>query len=853
MIKHQGRSTILLPFAVLALCALLVVVLGSFEVNRRLREGYRDRAFGLTRQLAFGATRSVAEDFWRFREEFTFSLTNLPYERLLNEQEAPPEALVRVRRFLSLNQNILRELVVIGPDGRGRVVRMTDQNYFTFTPLAPLPFPRSEGDMVVIPGLVQGADGAMRARVAAVIEPGLLWRKFILNFSLSHSDVWIHLLDQAGENLSVRHGGRTVASAPVFSNEVAMRLKQDMWDGYEGRLAHDTRLGDQRLKFISAYMPLNLEGWRGLLVISFNEQDVVGPAGKALGLLAAMAGALIVILSALFFVFTRHSLRDQREIEAAHRRTEGILNTVQSGILLVQERSGEIVETNAAALRLIGRSAGRVVGRRLDDFFLPLDGADAMFMLRDGNAEASLRDDTGRVLTVLANTVHIEFGAVRYLLCSFVDVTPLKEAADRLINSQKILRETNTRLQDAIHAAERLAREAETANRAKSTFLAMMSHELRTPLNSILGLSESLVERIHGPLTQNQERYLGLVVSSGHHLLDLINDILDLAKIESGRDELLLSPCSLLEVCQSCLRVVQPMATRRRQTFECVMPDPDVRVLADPRRLQQVLVNLIGNAVKFTPEGGSLGLRVSVADDIQLAVWDRGIGIAANQLSRVFDPFVQIDARLAREYGGTGLGLALVKQLVAAHGGRIEVKSELGRGSAFTVFLKRLAANEPDAPVASGRVEARLVGSPEYAFPGEPPLVLIADDIERNTIALREFLEAKGCRIIIAENGHDAVERAVSCRPDVVLMDIQMDAINGLEAIRLIRANPDQSVASVPIIALTGLAMPGDREGCLLAGADDYVSKPASPRVICALIARLITARLVVAPTVGEA
>ena len=835
--------SVFVPAALLAAGALCVVVAGALSLGHNLRKHARDDAFASGRQLAFGISRAAAEDFWRLREEFTFSLTSLPYERLLHDKENAPETLLPVRRFLALNQRTLRELVVIGPDGLGRTMRMSGENYFTASALAPLELPRDTPQAPVISGVVQSTDGAIRARVAAVIEPTRFWRELITTFSISHPDLWLHVMDTDAATLIVRHGGRQITAAPRFASDTLATLRSDAREGYEGRLVHPALHGAIEQRFISNYMPIRLESWSGLLIVSADEDTVVGPAGHALGLLAAMAATLVVILLALFLLLTRHSIRNQRQIDETRRRIEAIFNTVQSGILLVREDNARIVETNPAALRLVDSPTADVIGRRVDDFLLPAGDPDATRFPVATESEARLRDRAGNLRTVLAITDRLEFGGTRYRLCSFVDITPLKETNARLLQSQASLSETNLRLEAAIREAERSAREAEAANRAKSAFLAMMSHELRTPLNSILGLSESLVERIHGPLTDRQARYLGLVVSSGRHLLDLINDILDLAKIESGHDELVLAPCKLSEICEAGLQVVQPIAARRRQNPCLELPAEPVWVRGEARRLQQILVNLLGNAVKFTPEGGELGLRVT-ADSraVRLEVWDRGIGIAEENLPRLFRPFVQLDSRLARDYAGTGLGLALVKQLVTAHGGCIEVVSQPEKGSTFTVVLPRHHADgekPAEKPVeATSEAGATAAGAADHAHARSAPLVLIAEDTPLNILPIQDYLESKGCRVEVAANGRIAVDRTIALRPDVVLMDIQMPVMDGLEAIRLIRAHPEHAIAQTPIIALTALAMPGDRERCLSAGADDYVTKPVSPRELHASLVR---------------
>ncbi len=412
---------------------------------------------------------------------------------------------------------------------------------------------------------------------------------------------------------------------------------------------------------------------------------------------------------------------------------------------------------------------------------------------------------------------------------------------------------------ERMRAEERLRRRGEEllvantelarASRLKDAFLASMSHELRTPLNSILGLAETLAEGVHGPLNDHQTRYLGMVLSSGRHLLELINDILDLAKLEAGHHDLALQPCDLREICVASLQIIQPAARQRRQALAAEPPPPGIIVRADARRLQQVFINLLGNAVKFTPEGGRLGLRVTRSEhEVSIAVWDEGIGIPDEHLPRLFQPFVQLDSRLARGHGGTGLGLSLVKQFVTLHGGRVDLETAPGRGSTFTVVLPLPGPADPGnpplpSPASSPAAPEPAAPEPLRAPPGPGPFVLIADDIGANTVAVADLLLAHGFQVATAEDGNDALRQIRERRPALVLMDIQMPVLDGLEAIRLLRQEPDPALARTPVIALTGLAMSGDRERCLRAGADDYLAKPASPREILARLRSTLAAR----------
>jgi signal transduction histidine kinase/CheY-like chemotaxis protein/low affinity Fe/Cu permease len=367
------------------------------------------------------------------------------------------------------------------------------------------------------------------------------------------------------------------------------------------------------------------------------------------------------------------------------------------------------------------------------------------------------------------------------------------------------------------------------AIRLKDEFLATMSHELRTPLNAILGMSEALHEKVYGPLNEKQLKSLCSIEESGHHLLSLINDILDVSKIEAGKIELEVGPVSVEPVCRASLELIKQDAHKKRLKISSSFDNAVTIIQADGRRLKQILVNLLSNAVKFTPEGGALGLEVvgdAEREAVHFTVWDTGIGILEEDMGRLFQPFVQLDSSLSRRYAGTGLGLSLVYRLADMHGGSVSLESEVGKGSRFTVSLPwQKVAEEVERSVES--VEGEGKGAPR-AVPPTPdaPLLLLVEDNEENIKTLADYLGAKGYRVVVARDGAEAIERAREESPDLILMDIQMRGMDGLEATRRIRADAD--LGSIPIIALTALTMPGDRERCLAAGADEYLSKPAS-------------------------
>jgi len=388
--------------------------------------------------------------------------------------------------------------------------------------------------------------------------------------------------------------------------------------------------------------------------------------------------------------------------------------------------------------------------------------------------------------------------------------------------------------------------ELERANRTKDEFLATMSHELRTPLNSILGLSETLLEQRRGPLSEYQQRALRTIASSGVHLLELINDILDLSKIEAGKFDHHPQLIGVNDLCQSSLTFVKELATRKSITLTYQQATTVSEMYADPRRIKQILINLLTNAVKFTPEHGQVILQVAAdveQERIQFSVTDSGIGIAPENLHKLFQPFVQVDSRLTREYEGTGLGLALVQKLTDLHGGSVNVESEVGKGSRFTINLPLGHAMPDQLPVHASDSKLPISeqlgkNSTSISKPAERAVILLAEDNMANILTIGDYLESHGYQVVVAHDGLDAIKKAEALQPNLILMDIQMPVLNGLETISRLRADP--RFASTPIIALTALAMPGDRERCLVAGANEYMSKPVSLKALIKIMEAML-------------
>ncbi|WP_017300815.1 PAS domain S-box protein [Nodosilinea nodulosa] len=375
------------------------------------------------------------------------------------------------------------------------------------------------------------------------------------------------------------------------------------------------------------------------------------------------------------------------------------------------------------------------------------------------------------------------------------------------------------------------------ATRLKDEFLANMSHELRTPLNAILGMTEGLQEQVFGAVNERQLKALTTVETSATHLLALINDILDVAKIESGQLTLNLTSTAIVPLCQSSLAFVQQQAYKKRIQLMGELPSHLPNVMLDERRVRQILINLLTNAVKFTPEGGCVSLTATPelrqdGDKIQammrFSVKDTGIGISPSDRQKLFQPFTQIDSALNRQYEGTGLGLTLVKQITELHGGQVGLTSEIGVGSCFTIDLPYELSTGPRTASP-----ATAASAPPPAGAGQQPLILLVEDQEATLSTMVNYLTAKGYRLRVARHGEAAL--ALAETPALIVISIPMAGVDGPEIIGRLRDTPH--LANRPIIAL---AAAGDRDRCLAAGATQHLGKPPKLKQLAAQIQELL-------------
>ncbi|MCB9146110.1 MAG: PAS domain S-box protein [Anaerolineales bacterium] len=521
-----------------------------------------------------------------------------------------------------------------------------------------------------------------------------------------------------------------------------------------------------------------------------------------------------------------------REITARKQAENALRESEEQNRLLFEEapdamvlfnRSGRVVQINHAVEAISGISGSKIIGNMITKLgILPQDLVKALSDTKVdpfenkgkfAQLDFQLSPDDGEKRHINARIYALNLHGEPHYLASMHDVTLRKRA-------EEAMQIANAEMQRALNL--------------KDEFLANMSHELRTPLNAILGITESLLEQISGPLNEKQQKYLQTVLESAQHLLELINDILDLAKINAGRIDLEITEITLNTVAQSSLRMIRQLALKKQLTVNLEIEENTRLIQADERRLKQMLVNLLGNAVKFTKDGGQIGLHI-IGDTenktVKFIVWDTGIGISTEDIPRLFQPFMQLDAGLSRGNQGTGLGLTLVNQMALLHGGNVSVESELEKGSRFTITLPMYSDKFEEY---RSKTEKQLPPHTTAKLQTEASLILLVEDTEVIASLLCDYLKIHGYRVITAQNGLEGVEAAKTEKPDLILMDVMMPEMDGYEATRRIRLLP--ALVNVPIIALTALAMPLDREKCLAAGMTDYSSKPIKLKELLNLI-----------------
>ncbi|MEH2209583.1 hybrid sensor histidine kinase/response regulator [Nostoc sp.] len=545
------------------------------------------------------------------------------------------------------------------------------------------------------------------------------------------------------------------------------------------------------------------------------------------------------------FVTLAIEANERNVVEEALRQSEAqfraIFERSSIGIGLI-DMKGQIVDTNLALCEILGYSREELYGKCFTDYISIerehlklykrlMSGirTDLKRTSRDGlqpsnhqkqlverhriEIERCCQHQNGSLVWthISVSVIPSSNGEPEFFLAMIEDITERKQTELKLRASQEA---------------------AEAASRAKTEFLATMSHELRTPLNAIMGLSQLLQQEIVGSLNEKQNEYVSCIYSSGEHLLAVINDILDLSKVEAGKEELLLSSLSVADICNYAIWTVRDRASEKGlQLTHQIDQEADI-CIADERRIKQMLLNLLTNAIKFTPAGEVSLVVKKVPQGITFTVSDTGIGIDSSQFQFLFEPFKQLDSRLNRQYEGTGLGLALTRKLARLHGGDVTFTSILGKGSQFTLFLPNPEhpgndeneTNEIDK-IDETEEEANFTSSSSSSVIPTNKTILLVEEEENTAIVLQDYLHTIGYQVKWIDNSNDFLKQVQSFQPNLVFFDLQLvKDVHILNLLNILRKEPYRE--HLPIVMMT-FREPLEEEIAMLPGSvDDYLIKP---------------------------
>jgi hypothetical protein len=504
-----------------------------------------------------------------------------------------------------------------------------------------------------------------------------------------------------------------------------------------------------------------------------------------------------------------HAIPDAagQELRASEERYRRLVEAVKDYAIFMLDPEGRVATWNAGAQALKGYTPGEIIDQHFSIFYPATDRAEGkpahelQIAIDDGRFEDEgwrlRKDGTEFWADVLIRAIRDEAGNLVGFAKVTRDLTERREAAETVIRDTAERKHKLVAEEGARHKSQELEEEnrrMQEANRLKSEFLANMSHELRTPLNAIMGFAELMFKGKVGPVSDDHKEYLGDILSSSRHLLKIINDILDLAKVESGKIEFRPEPVDLRKTIAEACDILRGLASTKRIRIETKVDSAIAGAVIDPSKLRQVLYNYLSNALKFTPDGGRVTINV-VADEAErfrIEVHDTGIGIHREDLHRLFVEFQQLDAGVAKKYAGTGLGLALTKRIVVAQGGVVGVRSEPGKGSTFWAVLPReagLHSSEAAEPAAS------------IVPPAIERTALVVDDDWASLRLMSAALKVRGHSAVCFADSADALRAMETITPAVIVLDVNMPGIDGFELLDRFRAIP--RLRDVPVVVWT--------------------------------------------------
>lgn len=519
-----------------------------------------------------------------------------------------------------------------------------------------------------------------------------------------------------------------------------------------------------------------------------------------------------------------------------------------SDTIAIVDRDGTIKYCSPPVQRMTGYAPDYLLGRKIYDFLHPRDTGvlsgntsgiietprgDNMFRFRFKHADGCWRHFESVQTNLLGDP------AVSGIVINVRDVTDRVQAEEQLAQERLKLEETVRARTEELRASLSQLQDTnlrlEEANRHKSRFLSSMSHELRTPMNAILGFTDLLKGLFFGPLNEKQSAYVEQVERSGRHLLSLINDLLDMAKIDAGAMDVAIEPFPPDECVNATVSMLNAQIRHKKLTVEIETAKSVSLIYGDLRKCKQIMLNLLSNALKYTGEGGRIIIKTELdrAEGIRISVSDTGIGIPPEEHEKIFSEFHQTDRARDEQLGGTGIGLALTKRLVELHGGKIGVESEVGKGSRFWFTLPQ------DGKRAALMGETKD-GETQVGLAREKR-ILVVEDNEINLAMILDMLSLHGHRVVVARNGVEAIDLAKTHSPELILMDIRMPVMDGLEATRRLRAM--EQFKELPIVALTASAGSDSEEMCLAAGCSAHLPKPVQTKQLFEMLDRYLVTR----------
>ncbi len=745
-------------------------------------------------------------------QEIKYSFSLIDIDRMFSNSTEKNLTEKKIRYFLFKYNELIFEIKFINSTGKSYSQRKDLKNYFysrydtlRSEPLSPKFIERFDSELkkyVIVEPFT--ANGEVKGNVIFTLD----FSKFLKNIFEGYYTTEIFyqsVINSKGDIVfSNIEGGKVLSEIEYIKNEILQ--------GFQGNLYHELISADSKPKVFTSYYPIKVLDENLAVLNTVQYKNIIFSSNVDLILVGSVTFIILLVMLIIFiFLFNQNKkeqavLRDintelenkEQQIRLSNKMLISILDGTDALICVTDINTDEILFLNKYAKEFFNLK--NILGRKYTEVF-PVKPGNALEYYSITKIIEEDGSPKGVYSWEFKSLVHNRWFAASEQAMQWFDGRTVRiELAFDITNRKQAEIEMQ------------IAREeAELASKAKSEFLANMSHEIRTPLNAVLGFAELLKENLVG--NEKYENYTTGILTSGKNLLSLINDILDLSKIEAGKMELVFEPVNPYVIIADIKQIFYIKTKEKNLEFN-IYVDPKLpkSILMDETRLRQVLFNLVGNAVKFTSKGGIKVSAYSISKDslgssvdIIFEVEDSGIGITKNQTDLIFEEFRQQEGQSTRKYGGTGLGLAITKRLVEMMNGTIKVKSELGKGSTFSIIFRDIAVSSVEY------VESELLKDEEMKkIKFEKITVLMVEDIESNRILLREHLNYYNFNIIEAENGEEGVLEARNSKPDLILMDIQMPVLDGFQASKLIKESP--GLEHTPIIAITAFGFKEDEK-----------------------------------------